>query len=172
MDPPLVLRAECLGGLTRLTLLDADSEERLPGRDGASDVAMPEELTLMRDIVAKAPALIWRARADGQVVWANGPYLLMAAETLEPGQELTWPLPPVFDTARSGRPGQRKSLRQSVRRGDVVSWYEVETVAHGEDTLFYALPVDRLVQTEGQLARIHADADQDLCAVADRAGDL
>jgi len=148
LDPPLVLRAECLGGLTRLTLLDADSEERMPGRNGASDVASQEELGLMRDIMARAPALIWRARADGQVVWANGPYLLLAAETLEPGRELTWPLPQVFDVATAVAD---KPLRQSVRRGDEVSWYEVETVPHGEETLHYAIPADKLVHTESTL---------------------
>ena len=148
MDPPLVLRAECLGGLTRLTLLDADSEERLPGRDGASDVAMQQELTLVREIVAKAPALIWRARADGQVIWANGPYLLMAAETLDSGQQLSWPLPRVFD-AQAATPG--KPQRQSIRRGDIVNWYEIEAVSHGDDMLFYAVPADRLLQAEVNL---------------------
>ncbi len=44
VEPPLVLRAENLGGLTRLTLMDTDTEQRHPGRDGAADVALDEEL--------------------------------------------------------------------------------------------------------------------------------
>lgn len=145
LEPPLVLRAECLGGLTRLTLLDADTEERLPGRDGASDAALHDELTSICEIVARSPALIWRCRADGQVVWANGSYLLMAAETLEPGRELSWPLPQIFDLTGAA-PGQPQ--RRSVRVGEVVNWYEISSVPSGGETVFYAQPADRLVQSE------------------------
>ncbi len=145
MDPPLVLRAECLGGLTRLTLLDADSEERLPGRDGATDVAQAQDLTSIREIVAGSPALIWRTRADGQVIWANGTYLLLAAETLEPGQEMSWPLPQIFEMDNAP---QTHPLRRAVRVGDSTRWFEVHSVPAGDEVMCHALPADRLIQAE------------------------
>ncbi len=148
MDPPLVLRAECLGGLTRLTLLDGDGEERLAVRDGATEVALQHELSAIREAVAQAPALVWRTRADGQVIWANGPYLLLAAQTLEPGRELSWPLPRVFEPAEAGA---AQPVRRSVRVGDATRWYELSFVAAGEEQLCYALPADRLVQSERAL---------------------
>ncbi|MEZ5798662.1 MAG: PAS-domain containing protein [Paracoccaceae bacterium] len=143
LEPPLVLRAECLGGLTRLTLLDADSEERLEGRDGPSDIARLEELALVRALVASSPTLIWRETAGGQVTWANGAYLMLAAARLEPGCDLSWPLPRLFDL----RP-DTTTQRLSVRAGDQVQWFEVSCTAEGDETLCHALPADRLVQAE------------------------
>lgn len=148
MEPPLVLRAECLGGLTRLTLLTADSEVRQSGADGAADVALRRELVQMREIVARAPALVWRVRKDGQVSWANGAYLLLAAETLHPGQDLSWPLPQIFDTPE---PDGSAPTRRSVRIGDAVRWYEVTGISSGDETMVYALPADRLAQSEATL---------------------
>ncbi|MFZ1469798.1 MAG: PAS-domain containing protein [Paracoccaceae bacterium] len=142
---PLVLRAESVGGLTRLTLLDSDTEERLAHRDGASDVARHEELTAIREVVAHSPALIWRVRPDGQVIWANGAYLLKAAETLEVGQDLSWPLPQIFDLTEF-QAGQTQ--RRSVRVGQAVNWYEVSATTKDEETVYYALPADRLIQAE------------------------
>ncbi len=148
MEPPLVLRAECLGGLTRLTLVNADTEQRAHARDGAADVALMRELTQVREVVARAPALVWRARRDGQVAWANGAYLLLAAETLEPGRELSWPLPQLFDTPE---PNDGTPTRRSVRIGDKVRWFEVSVLPSGDEVVAYALPADRLVQSEATL---------------------
>ena len=63
LDPPLMLRAESLGGLTRLTVVDGDSDQRDSGREGPADIALQDELALFRDVVTRAPALIWRALA-------------------------------------------------------------------------------------------------------------
>lgn len=148
LEPPLVLRAECVGGLTRLTLVNSDSEQRQGTRDGASDVALQSELSQVREIVARAPALVWRVRKDGQVSWANGAYLLLAAEMVEPGKELSWPLPQLFDTPEAG--GNTPS-RRSVRIGDNVRWFEVSGLASGDEVMAYALPADRLAQAEATL---------------------
>jgi PAS domain-containing protein len=148
LEPPLVLRAESLGGLTRLTVVDSDADQRMPGRDGAADIALQDELALVRDVVTRLPVLIWRTRPDGQVVWANGSYLLAAAGTLETGQALSWPLPRIFDVAE---PPLAQPLRQSVRVADQVRWYEISAVELQDETLFYALPADQLVQAEANL---------------------
>lgn len=148
LEPPLVLRAECVGGLTRLTMVNADTEQRLGTREGAADVALHAELSQVREIVARAPALIWRVRRDGQVSWANGAYLLLAAELVEPGKELSWPLPQIFDTPE---PGGNMPTRRSVRIGDKVRWFEVTGLPSGDEIMAYALPADRLVQSEATL---------------------
>lgn len=147
LDPPLVLRAEYLGGLARFTLMDNDSDQRQPGRDGASDLALRHELLMIRETVARLPVLIWRMRADGQVIWANGAYLIAAAATLEPGQELSWPLPRIFD----GEASKTSPERRSIRLDDGVHWYEITAMESGDETLFCAEPADRLVQSEGTL---------------------
>ncbi|NGM44545.1 PAS domain-containing protein [Rhodobacter sp. SGA-6-6] len=148
LEPPLVLRAENLGGLTRLTLMDADAEQRRPGRDGPSEIALLHELAALRETLARAPAPVWRQRGDGQVVWANSAYLLAAAGTLEPGQDLSWPLPRIFQIAE---PPVSQTLRCAVRVAGAAQWYEVSAVETGEEMLFYALPADRLVQAEATL---------------------
>lgn len=145
LEPPLVLRAESLGGLTRLTLMDADTDQRLPGRDGPADIAFQHELTAIREIVAQAPVLVWRTGADGQVIWANSAYLLTAADMLEPGQDLSWPLPHIFEI---DEPPKSQPLRRSVRVAGVVQWYEISAAEAGGERLFYALPADRLEQAE------------------------
>ncbi len=148
MEPPLVLRAERVGGLTRMTLENSDSEQRSGVRDSAADVALQTELRETREIVARAPALVWRVRRDGHVSWANGAYLLLAAEKAEPGKELNWPLPQLIETPE---PGADVPARRSVRVGDKVRWYEVTGLASGDEVMCYALPADRLVQSEATL---------------------
>lgn len=148
LEPPLVLRAELVGGLTRLSLMNADNDQRQAGRDGAAEVALHRELTQVREIVAHAPTLIWRVRKDGQVSWANGAYLLLAAEGLEPGRELSWPLPQLFDTPEAGNAAPS---RRSVRIGEKVKWFEVTGLPSGDEVMAYAQPADRLVQSENSL---------------------
>ncbi len=96
ISPPLVLRVEYLGGLTRLTLVDGDGEAAKPGSDGLAELALKDELAHLHDTLSRAPLPIWRETAEGEVIWANGPYLAAAAEQLEPGKELAWPLPAIF----------------------------------------------------------------------------
>ena len=148
LEPPLVLRAETLGGLTRLTLMDADTDQRGAGRDGPADIALQDDLAAIRHVVAQAPALIWRTRTDGQVIWTNAAYLLAAAATLEPGQDLGWPLPRIFEI---GDLPLSQPLRRSVRVAEALRWYEISAVEGQDELLFYALPADRLVQAESSL---------------------
>ena len=86
---PLLLRADLRGGLTRITLIDPEQDGTLPGQDPLAQRALHEELDLLRQTVADAPLLIWRERADGEVIWANAGYLMRAGEQMEPGQDLS-----------------------------------------------------------------------------------
>lgn len=148
LEPPLVLRAEHLGGLTRLTLTDADADQRRAGRDGPADIALQHELVMIREVVARAPVLVWRTDANGQVIWANSPYLLAASGTLEPGDDLSWPLPCIFGI---DGPIGSQPLRRSVHVAGVVQWYEISASGSDGGMVFYALPADRLAQAEATL---------------------
>ena len=147
---PLLLHAEHLGGLTRLTLVDPDQDQRSPGIDPLAQRAQTEELDLLRQTLAKAPLLIWRERADGQVIWANAAYLLRAGETLAAGQDLCWPLQRLFDRTASsqGARGQRQKLTLGAGRD---LWYDLVGLDEGEGRLVFALPADTAVLAEGAL---------------------
>lgn len=147
IEPPLLLQAELLGGITRLTLVDPEGWTGRSGADAISDLALREEVTGLRETLGHAPILVWQVNAAGQVSWANEAYLKAAIERLEPGQELCWPLPHLFATSE----GQGVSGRHSLKLGETLAWFEVTSVPVTGHSLNYALPADRLVQAEVSL---------------------
>jgi len=143
--PSLTLRAEYLGGLTRLTLVDAAEEGPALHGDIAGETVMMEEIAGLRDAVLHAPVLIWRENPAGEVLWANAGYLRAAMAGLEPGQELTWPLPGLFPRVVStDAAGERRVLRID----GFLQWFELSEIALAAETLRYAVPVNKLVQAE------------------------
>jgi len=147
---PLVLQAEARGGLVRLMLVDPDRGERVAGPDPLVQRALQEELDLLRQITALSPALVWREAAEGEVVWANAAYLGRASGQLAAGQDLSWPLPRLFDrtAASQGAVGQRQRL---VLPGGEVAWFDLVGFAEEAGRLLFALPADAAVQAEGAL---------------------
>ncbi|MDB5658561.1 MAG: domain containing protein [Cypionkella sp.] len=143
---PLILRAEHAGGITRLTLLDALKDDPSRGGDMLAQRAVLDELTLLRETVSSAPMLVWRENTAGDVVWANGPYLLQACAIIEDGKELGWPLPRLFNRAatRSGK-DQRQSLTIS---GNPTIWFDLSSQAETDGHLMFAVPADAVVQAE------------------------
>ena len=109
--------------------------------------AMTDELDFLRDTVSKAPILIWRERGNGDVIWANGAYLLRVGDVNEAGQDLSWPLPRLFDRTAStqGMSGQRQKLTLN---GGRAAWYDLNMVGEGDLRLIFALPADAAVQAE------------------------
>jgi PAS domain-containing protein len=148
-DRPLILTAELRGGLTRVTLVDAAQEDQMPGQDPMTWRAQVEELDQLRAVVTQAPVLIWRERADGAVTWANSAYVLKLADRLEPGADLTWPLPTLFEKAEP-RPGKPDRRSLAMPEGPPV-WYELQGRAQGSERIVYALPADQLEQAERAL---------------------
>jgi hypothetical protein len=136
--------------VTRVVLADPSRDEQTGGQDLMAQRAMQEELDLLRDTVARAPVLMWRERGNGDIVWANAAYMLRTSEVLESGQDLTWPLPRVFERHASaqGVTGQRQKL--TPREGKPV-WYELTGFAEGEDRLVFASVADAAVQAETAL---------------------
>jgi PAS domain-containing protein len=147
---PMILQAEMQGGLTRIVLVDPDNDEAAPGQDLMVLRAMSEELDFLRHAVTKAPVLIWRERANGDVTWANSAYMLRVGDLSEAGAELSWPLPHLFERTASaqGANGQRQKLKLSGGRS---AWYDLVTTGESDARLFFALPADAAVQAETAL---------------------
>lgn len=148
--PPMMLRAELRGGLTRITLLDPEAEGRTPGFDPLTQRAMEEDLDQLRATISHAPFLIWRENSEGEVTWANAAYLLQAASRLGPGQDLTWPLPRLFERTATtqGAVGQRQRLDQPEGGSH---WFDLTGFAEDEGRLLFGTPADAVVQAEGGL---------------------
>jgi PAS domain-containing protein len=143
-----LLDAELRGGLTRISLLANGVSDRT--HDSLSYNAMGHELATLRTTVSRAPYLIWREDAADRVIWANAAYLMEAAEHLPADQDLTWPLPRLFERAVSveATSGQRLYLERADRGR---RWYDVRTVPDDQGRLSFALPADAVVQAEGSL---------------------
>ncbi len=145
------LNAELRGGLTRISLV---SGEAMAGSAGAPDhltfSAMESELSTLRAAVSRAPYLIWREDLRGRVIWANAAYLNEAIEQLDPAQDLTWPLPRLFDHAITVE-GAAVSRLYLEKAEEGKHWYEIRTVQEDAATLYFALPADAVVLAEAAL---------------------
>ncbi|MGB8811907.1 MAG: PAS-domain containing protein [Paracoccaceae bacterium] len=147
---PILLRAELRGGLTQITLLDLEEENRVPGFDPLTHQAMEDELRQLRDATTQAPVLIWREGTEGEVTWANASYLNLAMQRLEPGQDLRWPLPRLFERTATtqGAKGQRQRL--DLLAGGT-RWFDLIGFTEANGRLLYGVPADSVVQAEGSL---------------------
>lgn len=146
----ILLQAEYAGGLTRIALVDLEKAVGLYAVDPLIHRAITDELDLLRNAVTHAPILAWRENAAGDIVWANGGYLLLAGEMLVEGQDLTWPLPRLFD--RKATTQGHKGQRQSVTPPSVATkWFDLHSQADGDGRLSYALPADQAVGAETAL---------------------
>ncbi len=147
---PLMLQAELRGGLTNITLIDPETDGTTSRQDPMAHRAMTEELAFLRSMLAQAPVLAWRERADGAVIWANAAYLFKSADVLPIGQELSWPLPQLFEKTaiNQGVTGQRQKLRL---RDGAMAWFELVSLPDPTGRRVYATPADSAVQAETTL---------------------
>lgn len=147
---PLIVHAELRGGITRITIADPKTDRATPGADLITQRALTEELEQMRTITGQAPMMIWRELADGDVVWANTAYISHVTECLLPEQDLTWPLPRIFERTASaqGVVGQRQRIDGT---NGASRWFDLNSRAEGDGRLVFALPIDATVQAESAL---------------------
>jgi PAS domain-containing protein len=146
--PPVMLRGEHLTGLTRLTLIDSAAEQRQGVADSAAVVALQQEVQAQRAVLARAPVLMWREAAGGEVIWANHAYLIRAVELLPGGEDLSWPLPRLFDDVRDAT-GRSTRIKLQMQGG--AEWFDLIRVPLGDDVLCYALAANTAVQAETAL---------------------
>lgn len=147
-NAPLLMRAELRGGLTRITVLEAEAKVTTGAFDPLTRRAIREELEQLRQISAKAPLPIWRESAEGEVIWANATYLNLVTDRLEEGEDLSWPLQKLF--AQSPMPEQTQGERKKlVGIGDQKDcWFDLYEFADSKTRLIYALPADHTVKAE------------------------
>jgi PAS domain-containing protein len=146
--PPLVLKAELLSGLTRLTVDGGQTD--VPGApgDAASAAALQQEVMAQRAVLSRAPVLMWKEAPDGSVVWANHAYLIRAVELLPEGEDLSWPLPRLFDQPPS--PSTRLP-RLKLQMPSGAEWFDLVRMPQGDEVLCYALAANKAVQAETSL---------------------
>ncbi|WP_162784665.1 PAS-domain containing protein [Paracoccus suum] len=167
----LRLTAEDLGGgMTRLTLADPMAESAGILVDSLSQSALEEEASMLRDGIDNAPMLAWRQGADGQVTWANTPYLAEAEAHSRDTGGATWPLPRLFDLPLAGilaadlaaadhpgaarSPPHRAKLEGGLRpagTSQALRWFDCHALSSGGETLCFALPADAAVKAERNL---------------------
>jgi PAS domain-containing protein len=147
---PLVIHAELRGGVTRICIADPKNDKSAPGMDLITQRAMMEELDQMRAVIAQSPIMIWRELEDGDIVWANTVYIKYLSEKLPAEEDLTWPLPRIFERTASsqGMTGQRQCVDgpNATRR-----WFDLVSKPEGDGRVVYAQPIDAAVQAEGTL---------------------
>lgn len=148
-SPPLVLKAELRSGLLHLALEAGQTEQpqdlRTGRNDAATAAALQQEVQAQRAVLSRAPVLMWKEAADGTVIWANHGYLIRAVELLPDGEDLSWPLPKLFDTAAGG------SARLKLQMPSGPEWFDLVQVPAGEERLCYAMAADKAVQAETAL---------------------
>ncbi|MFN5998242.1 MAG: PAS-domain containing protein [Paracoccaceae bacterium] len=148
MSPPLVLKAEHVSGLTRLTVDGGQSDPRPGQGDAASAAALQQEVMTQRAVLSRAPVLMWKESVDGSVIWANHAYLIRAVELLPEGEDLSWPLPKLFD--QQATPSTRLP-RLKLQMPSGAEWYDLVRMPQADETLCYALAADKAVQAETSL---------------------
>ena len=146
----LTMCAELAGGVTKIALTDGDVLANAAGPTAMLHKAQSDELEDLRSVIAQSPALIWREREDGEVVWANAAYLLLVADRLAPGQDLTWPLPRLFERIASAQAASGQRQRLDVPDGSP-RWFDIVGMAEGSNRLLFALSADSAVQAETAL---------------------
>lgn len=146
--PALVLNAEHLSGLTRLTVSGGQAELSGGGGDAATGAALQQEVMAQRAVLSRAPVLMWKEAPDGAVIWANHAYLLRAVELLPEGEDLSWPLPKLFETPDAA--GSRLP-RLKLQMPSGVEWFDLVRLPSEQETLCYALAADKAVQAETAL---------------------
>lgn len=159
-DGPTRLVARLRAGILTLTLTPqgAGAAATPPG-DGVAANRMAasappcteDEAVNLRAALAHAPMLVWRQDDLGRITWANQAYVTQLAARLPAGDDLEWPLPPLFaSTDAKGRP--HAPLRQRPMGPEDGGWYDITQVAQsGGGALCFALPADAAVQAEQAL---------------------
>ena len=149
VTPALVLKAENVAGLTRLTVDGGQSQLRDGGAgDAATVAALQHEVMSQRTVLSRAPVLIWKESSENAVIWANHAYLIRAVELLPEGEDLSWPLPKLFGQAEGGK-GRLPRLKLQMPSGP--EWFDLVRMPQGDETLCYAVAADKAVQAETAL---------------------
>jgi PAS domain-containing protein len=145
----LALRAEARGGLTRITLVDPERDARIIGGDILTVAALDHELRDLRDATNAAPCPIWRALPNGDIVWANAPYMALVDQVTPDDLTSAWPLPAVFDPGEITSGGGKWTKRCPGPLG--MGQYDVVVRHLHGSLLYYAMPAHDAMAAERAL---------------------
>jgi PAS domain-containing protein len=148
VSPALVLKAENIAGLTRLTVDGGQADPREGVGDAATVAALQHEVMSQRTVLSRAPVLIWKESTEGAVIWANHAYLIRAVELLPEGEDLSWPLPKLFDAPDTSK---TRLPRLKLQMPSGPEWFDLIRMPQGDETLCYAVAADKAVQAETAL---------------------
>lgn len=151
----VVLHAELNAGITRISISNGDQQKSAHSVDSAIYSAAYEELTLQREILSTAPMLVWRERANGDVIWANAAYINHAIDMIEPEQDISWPLPRLFNIETSEQAAS-KQRHKIVKPDGTEIWFDLvshpDTSANNQNgKCAYATNCDSTIQAERTL---------------------
>lgn len=150
---PLTLRAEFLGGLTRILLVRGPGADGEQASDGLGQRALEDEVEAMRATMDRAPFLVWREDAERSVTWANRAYLELVQTGRAAIGPLPWPLPALFPALRwdgSTCPAQQR-ISHTAAPGGEPRWFDSQCFAQGTDRVVFALPANAAIQAERAL---------------------
>jgi PAS domain-containing protein len=147
--PALVLRGEVVGGLTRLSMIEAATEMSVGHGSAVGMAALQHEVLAQRAVLARSPVLIWREGPEDQVIWANHAYLIRAIELLPDGADLTWPLPRLFDIPSAARDMKLPRAKLQMQAGP--EWFDLVRMPLGDEVLCYGVSANSAVQAETSL---------------------
>ncbi|PWR02145.1 diguanylate cyclase [Meridianimarinicoccus roseus] len=158
-DDPDSLRliAENRAGHIRIAVTDPLRDSRSEMVAHYSLAALRAELFTLRSIAERSPIPTWKRRNDGTIIWANGTYMSLASSIAGAESLIGWPPPDVFShvasvpaDAEASVPQQRVSVAvEHGRRGAL--WFDLIALPGEIETLYFALPIDKLVRAENAL---------------------
>jgi len=135
----------------RIVLEDPLRGRRSETMTSFSLAAMRAELFTLRSVAERAPIPTWKRREDGAIIWANGSYMRLARDVAGPDAVFGWPPPDLFGAAKqSDRDGPRRVSVQ-VPGEEQPLWFDLIALPGEIETLFFALPIDKLVRAENAL---------------------
>ena len=116
--------------------------------------AMRAELFTLRSIAERSPIPTWKRRHDGTIIWANSTYMTLARSVAGAEALIGWPPPDVFDDGQRDWTEEPEAPRrisvQPPGRGQRL-WFDLIALPGEIETLFFALPIDKLVRAENAL---------------------
>ena len=148
------LNGQWKNGLARISLVDFSNPEQDVKLESSSYEAIQQELETLRSAAATAPVLVWRQTRSGAISWANTSYLNLAKARTPDAQIATWPPRRLFEFSNSvPAPTKITSTRVSTTISGEVDqrWFECFETPLGDDSLFTAVPADKVVRAETAL---------------------
>ena len=157
---PLMLTVELRGGLTRIAVTDPEAADGDGELSAVAHRALCDEVAQLRATVATAPLPMWRQTEGGDVVWANAAYLTLVLTRLGPEEDLTWPLPRIFDRTACATGTERQRHRigpvpaegpRDAGGGVPQGWFDLCGSDGPDGRTIFATPCDQTVRAEVSL---------------------